>query len=149
MLIKKIESLEEAKMVIKNANYQELESMKIYYPPAIDEAYDKYLEMECQFEEDGTETFMKVYNAYVDFRIANPVEFMAIVKHPKELSRVCEMRDEWVRRNSHSSIPRDAEWLSRKEIEKKLNNGGYVYIIKNKEHRIEKEIESMNELDVI
>lgn len=107
--------------------------------------YDVAFETYCisNFDEN---TFMNTYNSYVDFRNANPLEFLVIAKKTNgDLSKLCDIRDYFSKRDSRWHD--EGEWLSRAEIEDYLRKDWLVYIVKSKNNlRIEKEIQSINEV---
>lgn len=107
-------------------------------------AYEKYLELEANGK-NGLETFIEQYNKYVDFRNSNCADYLVIKRKTNELSVLYEIRKKWFQRTNHSSL-KDGEWMSRKEIQDYLEKDYYIYVIKYKDYRVEREIDSVEEL---
>ncbi|MEG0775465.1 helix-turn-helix domain-containing protein [Clostridium sp.] len=155
----------EAKDLIANIKWLELEVYNEYSRKGAWDAYLNCISRGLEGDELLNE-FMELYNTYADFKNNTPLDYLAIVKKPLDLLSVTEMRKEWSLRRLSSTKPddyiggiidkrarviiektnKDIVKLSKAEILSYLNQDYYVYLVSYKDIRIEKEIETLEEL---
>ncbi|HBF1820613.1 TPA: hypothetical protein KNT04_002592 [Clostridioides difficile] len=98
----------------------------------------------CKDSDKDIDNFIKAYNDFIYIENENKDDYLVILKFTQDLSDACEIRDYFASRNKYSKL--DGRRLSIKEIAEYLKKDYYVYIVKYKNKRIEREIESIDEL---
>ncbi|WP_131042978.1 hypothetical protein [Clostridioides difficile] len=88
--------------------------------------------------------FIKAYNDFIYIENENKTDYLAILRFSQDLSDAYDIRDYFASRDKNSEL--DGRWLSIKEISEYLKRDYYIYIVKYKNKRIEKEIENIDEL---
>lgn len=110
-----------------------------------DEYEMKYKEIALNEEEALSKAYDR-YNSYIDFRLKNPAEFLCICKNSGgNMSTLMDIKQYLYSRTNKSKL--DGEWMSLFEIEAYLENDWIVYIVKDENKRIEKEIRCISEID--
>ncbi|MFA8997984.1 helix-turn-helix domain-containing protein [Clostridioides difficile] len=145
-------NLEDAKYLLDNfASYfkafdylDEDDDLKKYSIKGLNKAYVKYIEKSVFTGNDDISIFVNTYNDYLNFIKENKEEFLVILRKAQNMSDACSISDYFASRNNYSKL--EGEWLSIKEIQDYLEQDYYVYIVKNKYFRIEREIDKIDEL---
>ncbi|EQF29841.1 hypothetical protein QEW_4516 [Clostridioides difficile CD160] len=145
-------NLEDAKYLLDNfSSYfgvldylDEDDDLKKYSIKGLNKAYVEYIK-KCVLSGNGDiNIFVNTYNDYLKLRKENKEEFLVILRKAKDLSDACKISDYFASRSNYSKL--EGEWLSIKEIQDYLDRDYYVYIVRNKYFRIEREIDRIDEL---
>lgn len=145
-------NLEDAKYLLDNfSSYfgvldylDEDDDLKKYSIKGLNKAYVEYIK-KCALSGNGDiNIFVNTYNDYLKLRKENKEEFLVILRKAKDLSDACKISDYFASRSNYSKL--EGEWLSIKEIQDYLDRDYYVYIVRNKYFRIEREIDRIDEL---
>ncbi len=161
-MIKKFNSFEEFKYFFENFEYGEFriecdysvigmrKAKDVFYDivrtkSVYDEYEMKYKEIALNEEEALSKAYDR-YNSYIDFRLKNPAEFLCICKNSGgNMSTLMDIKQYLYSRTNKSKL--DGEWMSLFEIDAYLENDWIVYIVKDENKRIEKEIRCISEID--
>ncbi|WP_055069076.1 hypothetical protein [Clostridium massiliamazoniense] len=79
------------------------------------------------------------YNNYIDFRLKNPSEFLCVHRQ--------ERKDELINIKNYPGISVKIEWISLFELDAYLDNNLMVYIIRDKNRKIEKSVKYISEIN--
>ncbi|HBG5344149.1 TPA: hypothetical protein KQG29_001513 [Clostridioides difficile] len=133
---------ENAKEIMEKVAYLKAceENLKEYSLDGLSEAYDDF----CKYGDKDIDKFIKAYNDFIYIEDENKADYLVILRFAQDLSDACDIRDYFTSRNKDSKL--DGRWLSIKEIAEYLKKDYYIYIVKYINKRIEKEIESIDEL---
>ena len=124
----------------KDVFYDTVRTKSVY-----DEYEMKYKEIVLNEEEALSKAYDR-YNSYIDFRLKNPAEFLCICKNSRgNMSTLMDIKQYLYSRSNNSRL--DGEWISLFEIEAYLENDWIVYLVKDKNKRIEKEIKFISEIN--
>ncbi|HBF4443207.1 TPA: hypothetical protein KON86_002838 [Clostridioides difficile] len=141
-------NLEDAKYLLDNFRVfdylQEDDDLKKYSIKGLNKAYEEYIKKYSLTENNDIDIFVNVYNNYLKFKEENKEEFLVILRKAQNLSDACNISDYFASRDNYSKL--EGEWLSIKEIQNYLDEEYYVYIVRNKYYRIEREIDKIDEL---
>ncbi|HBG1420741.1 TPA: hypothetical protein KPH15_000408 [Clostridioides difficile] len=141
-------NLEDAKYLLDNFRVfdylQEEDDLKKYSIKGLNKAYEEYIKKYSLTENNDIDIFVNVYNNYLKFKEENKEEFLVILRKAQNLSDACNISDYFASRDNYSKL--EGEWLSIKEIQNYLDEEYYVYIVRNKYYRIEREIDKIDEL---
>lgn len=161
-MLKKFNSFEEFKYFFENFEYGEFriecdysvigmrKAKDVFYDivrtkSVYDEYEMKYKEIALNEEEALSKAYDR-YNSYIDFRLKNPAEFLCICKNSGgNMSTLMDIKQYLYSRTNKSKL--DGEWISLFEIEAYLENDWIVYLVKDKNKRIEKEIKFISEIN--
>ena len=148
----KIYDIEQFRYLLKNFRYGRfvietdcnVEAMQV-----ADDLYTDLLELYWDDEDKMQEALRRAmdrFNSFIDFRIKNPVQYLCVVQNPmSEITNVISIR-QYFNKLRNSKVKKGASWLSLFEVSAYLENGYMVYIIKDKDKSIEKEIQCISEL---
>ncbi|MCC0740562.1 helix-turn-helix domain-containing protein [Clostridioides sp. ZZV14-5902] len=142
-------NLEDGKYLLDNfANYfgvlDEDNDLKKYSIKGLNKAYVEYIKKSVFTGNYDVSIFVNTYNNYLNLRKENKEEFLVILRKAQNMSDACSISDYFASRDDYSKL--EGEWLSIKEIQDYLDKDYYVYIVKSKYFRIEREIDKIDEL---
>ena len=154
-MLKKFNSFEEFKYFFENFEYGEFRIECDYSVIGMRKAKDVFYDIirtksvHNEYEINEEEALSKAYdryNSYIDFRLKNPAEFLCICKNSGgNMSTLMDIKQYLYSRTNKSKL--DGEWISLFEIEAYLENDWIVYLVKDKNKRIEKEIKFISEIN--
>ena len=154
-MLKKFNSFEEFKYFFENFEYGEFRIECDYSVIGMRKAKDVFYDIirtksvHNEYEINEEEALSKAYdryNSYIDFRLKNHAEFLCICKNSGgNMSTLMDIKQYLYSRTNKSKL--DGEWMSLFEIEAYLENDWVVYIVKDKDKRIEKEINCISEIN--
>ena len=155
IMLKKFNSFEEFKYFFENFEYGEFRIECDYSVIGMRKAKDVFYDIirtksvHNEYEINEEEALSKAYdryNSYIDFRLKNPAEFLCICKNSGgNMSTLMDIKQYLYSRTNKSKL--DGEWISLFEIEAYLENDWIVYLVKDKNKRIEKEIKFISEIN--